>query len=414
VDSERVPPATLSFSRDPFGGAPARAAAHIGRRKPTMAEIDKEPPVSRPEPGTDGMLETAVLFVDLVASSEFASVLGLEAYANYVDSFEQLCRTQCAHFFETFHANKKWQFGRDYVWHFVGDELVVFMHTEKATQNIYQLLALAITLKCAWLGTTLNAERLESGTATAELAAGINIGNVWARASKADEHGNVRYKPRGFSINVAKRIESASREGQHFRIYMSDPAMKRVNRQARNILFSPRKILPMKGVVVPIGVYEVVDSFLDPSPRLEPNLLEGFRRVAYKALRANSYDLWIHSCLQVSEEVRNKKRITETNLDWCRRTLNIDPENASALYHAGQAMCEAKDWESARLYYKDLTSSWPAFGDGWLELGRVLVRQGDVAGARHAILQARRWGVGANEEPLPGGEIEAGVQAGNG
>ena len=38
------------------------------------------------------MLETAVLFVDLVASSEFASVLGLREYAEYVDSFEQVCR----------------------------------------------------------------------------------------------------------------------------------------------------------------------------------------------------------------------------------------------------------------------------------------------------------------------------------
>ena len=41
------------------------------------------------------------------------------------------------------------------------------------------------------------------------------------------------------------------------------------------------------------------------------------------------------------------------------------------------------------------------FADGWLELGRVLKKLGDLTGARHAIRQARRYGVEAHEEPLP-------------
>jgi class 3 adenylate cyclase len=355
---------------------------------------------SRPPEGGEGALETAVLFMDLVASSEFASVLGLRDYAEYVDSFEQLCRAQCAYFFEVVHSNKGWAAGRDYEFQFVGDELVVFMHTPNARQNVYQLLALAITIKCAWLGTPLNAKRLDAGAPSAELAAGIHIGYVWA------QYTGERYKKRGFSINVAKRIESSSREGHNFRIYVSDPAMKRVNRVIRNILFSPRKILPMKGVVVPIGVYEVLDSFLDPKPRLAPELYEGFRRVAHKALEANSFDLWIHSCLQVSEEARQKqitpeRGITEENKEWCRRTLNIDPNNPCALYHAAQAAREEGDWQTAKLFLRDLTDHWPAFGDGWLEYARVLKRLPEMEEARHAILQARRLGVGADEEELP-------------
>jgi class 3 adenylate cyclase len=359
-----------------------------------MNDLVPDPPVIRPPDGGEGPLETAVLFVDLVASSEFASVLGLEEYARYVDSFEHLCREQCLYFFETVHKNKGWKKGRDYEYEFVGDELVVFMHTDEARQNIYQLLALAITLKCGWLGSPLNARRLASGAPSAELAAGVHIGTVWAK------HSDAGYVKRGFAINLGKRIESASRDGQNFRIFMSDPAMKRVNRVIRNILFSPRKILPMKGVVVPVGVYEVVDSFLDPSKRLAPRLFDGFRAVATQAIGANSFDLWIHSCLQVSEEERNHKRVTDVNLKWCRRILYIDPANASALYHAAQGMRERGDYESARLYLQDLTTHWPTFGDGWLDYGRVLKRLGDHPGARHAILQARRWGVEADEEVL--------------
>jgi class 3 adenylate cyclase len=364
-----------------------------------MSDAAPEPPVKRPPDGVDGELETAVLFVDLVASSDFASVLGLKEYATYVDSFEQLCREQCHYFFETLHKDKGWRAGRDYDFRFLGDELVVFMHTDNARQNIYQLLALAITLKCGWLGTPLNASRVAGGAPSAELAAGIHIGSVWAKFSDGG------YKRRGFAINVAKRIESASREGQHYRIYMSDPAMKRVNRRSRNILFSPRKIVQMKGVVVPIGVYEVVDSFLDPKTRLAPELFKRFRKVALQAIGANSFDLWIHSCLQVSEEARNhgkKIKVTDENLELCRRTLNIDPKNACALHHAAQAMRERKDFESSRLYLEDLTNYWPGFADGWLELGRVLNKMKDTAGARHAILQARRCGVPPEEESLPG------------
>jgi class 3 adenylate cyclase len=346
-------------------------------------------------------LETAVLFVDLVSSSDFASVLGLKEYARYIDSFEQLCRTQCEHFFKVARVHD-WKCDHvPYEVQFLGDELIVYMHTDKRYRDVYQLLALAITLKCGWLGTALNKERVLAGAPSAELAAGIHVGSVWAQRT---EKG---YKRRGFTINVGKRVESASREGQNFRIYVSDPAMKRVNRQIRNVLFSPRKIVQMKGVVVPVGVYEVADSFInmtgtgDNPRRLEPSLFKGFTDVAQLALGTNAYDLWIHSCLQVAEEETNGKKVTDENLDRCRRILNIDPKNACALHHLAQGLRERREYETARLVYEDLTSAWPGFGDGWLEMGKLLKTMGDVAAARTSILQAQRCGVLAAEEPLP-------------
>jgi class 3 adenylate cyclase len=356
-----------------------------------MSESNPSPPAP---PGEK--LETAVLFVDLVSSSDFASVLGLEEYAHYIDSFEELCRAQCDYFFRVVHANREWVDGVHYEVRFLGDELVVFMHTGRPHSDVYQLVALAISLKCGWLGTALNRQRVESGAPSAELAAGIHVGHVWAHRTKDDE-----YKRRGFTINVAKRVESASREGQHFRIYVSDPAMKRVNRQSRTLLFSPRKIVQMKGVVVPVGVYELVDSFINPMKRVAPALLDGFLNVARMAMSTNAYDLWIHSCLQVYEEEKNGKKVTEENLDLCNKTLNIDPRNACALLHAAQGTRDNKDWETARLIYEDLTTYWPTFGEGWLELGRLLKKMGDAAGARRAILQARRCAVAPEEEELP-------------
>lgn len=53
-----------------------------------------------------GPLDVAILFVDLVSSTEFASVMGLREYADYVESFYRLCVEQCRHFFEVFHGKR--------------------------------------------------------------------------------------------------------------------------------------------------------------------------------------------------------------------------------------------------------------------------------------------------------------------
>lgn len=347
------------------------------------------------QPANDGPLETAILFVDLISSSEFASVLSLREYAAYVDSFEDLCRRQCRYFFETF-LRGTYVLGEHYGMSFLGDELVVYMHTGRPANDVYQLLSLAAALKCGWLGTPANAERVAAGAPTAELAAGVHIGTVWARRNE----GGGDLVRRGVTINVAKRVESASRDGEHFRIFVSDNAFKRVNRRIRHIVFSPRRILPMKGVVLPVAVREVRDSFLDSIKRLDPRLVSGFQRVARQALASNSFDLWIHSCLQVSEEAR-RERVSDDCFEMCRHILNIDPQNPVALYYAAQGWRERDQPESALLFLEDLTRHWPGFADGWLELARLLKGFGDKDAARRALLQARRHGVADEEEPLP-------------
>lgn len=338
-------------------------------------------------------LETAILFVDLVNSSDFASVMSLRDFAEYVDSFEDLCQCQCEHFFQTFHEGK-YRRGKDYHWEFSGDELVVFMHTDSPANDVYQLVCLAITLKCGWLGTAANAARIASGVTAAELGAGVHIGTVWA--TPRDDS----YRLRGAAIATAKRIETASRSGDRFRIYVSDSAFKRIGRKSRNLLFSPRHVPSMRGIVLPVAIREVHDSFMDLSKRLAPQCAAAFRNVAAQALRSATFDIWIHSCLQVWEE-RAHGQITDECMEMCRNLLTVEPSNAVALYHAAQGSCERGELETAKLYLDDLTHSSPRFGDGWLELGRLHKRTGKLAEARRALIQARRHGVSVDEEALP-------------
>jgi class 3 adenylate cyclase len=351
-------------------------------------------PLSRDaDVNVEGPLNTAVLFVDLVSSSEFASVLDLRDYAEYVQSFRELCREQCKYYFSTF-LGDRYEEGLDYEIQGVGDELAVFLHTGRLHNDVYQLVCLAIALKCGWLAAPLNVQRIRSGINSAELAVGIHCGTVWARR---DERGFAKC---GFAINIAKRCEAASRDGQHFRILLSDPAFKQVNRRMRNLLFGPRQVVQMKGIVVPVGVHELYESFVNPMPRLLPRCQTEFPEVARAALASNTFDLWTHSCLQVWEEATTGC-ISESCLRLCEQTLNIDPRNAAALYYSAQGIRERGDMESARLYLEDLVRYWPNFGDGWLELGRVLKTLGMLSEARRALLQSRRCGIDPAEEELP-------------
>jgi class 3 adenylate cyclase len=344
------------------------------------------------EVGAEGALRCAVMFVDLVNSSEFASVLRLSEYAAFVHSFRDFCVQQCQHYFDTF-LKGQYRRGRDYEFAAIGDELVVFLHSGRQHNDVYQLVCLAIALKCCWLVSDSNRHRLEAGVASAELAVGIHCGQVWARRTAEG------FLKTGFAINLAKRVESASREGERFRIYLSDPAFKQVNRRMRNLLFGSRRLLPLKGVVVPVAIYELCDSFANPMERVMPGCRENFLAVSRLALASNFFDLWVHSCLQVWEEYATNC-VSDERLILCEQTLNIDAKNAVALYYAAQGARERGDMRTAKLYLEDLVCHWPAFGDGWLEYSRALMAIGESQLAREALWQAKRHGVQVTAEEM--------------
>ena len=70
----------------------------------------------------------------------------------------------------------------------------------------------------------------------------------------------------------------------------------------RNLMFGTRLLHHAKGVDAPVGVYELVDSFVDPTRRLDADTAKGFTAIARRAVETNTFDLWIHSCLQVDTQ----------------------------------------------------------------------------------------------------------------
>jgi class 3 adenylate cyclase len=338
-------------------------------------------------------METAVMFVDLISSSEFSSILSLKDYADYVATFEDVCTRQCEFFFHEYNRNE-FKKGRHWEMTLLGDELVVFFHSDTPENDVYQMISLAVSLKCAWLASRVNVERIKQGAPSAELAIGIHAGRVWAVPDGAGFH------LRGFAINVAKRVETSSRDGQHFRIFISGAAFKRVNRKIQNLLIGPKQLVAMKGIVVPVAVHELVDSFLGLTARLHPDFLRTFRSVAKKAIASNSFDSWIHSCYQVSEGERNGK-VSTGCMELCRDVLNIQPNNGVAMFYLAEGLKDLKQTAAAILLYRDLTCCWPTYTLGWLQLARAAKATGNLILAEQCVLQARRNGAADDDESLP-------------
>ena len=347
-------------------------------------------------PPWEGPLDTAIMFVDLVDSSAFASVLGLKEYADYVESFHKVVRVQCEHFFEDY-LRGKYERGRDYDYVVLGDQVVFFMHTAKPSNDVYLLATLGLTLKASWIASPVNRERIERRSAASEIAVGINFGTVWARQQ------GTGYEMQGYAINLAKRIESHSRGGQHFRIFLSDAAYNLIHTRMRNLLFSDRVLASGKGILGRFSVYEIADAFVDSVGRLAPEIAELFEELMGDAIDSNSRDLWIHSAYQISS-ARHHGMVTEKAAVRCRSVLNYQPENAVALYYLAQFYREQGNLELAEISYLQLLRAWPDFGHGHLEFGKCLTEMGKEKEARTAYLRAERLGIEEATEGRAQGE----------
>lgn len=362
-----------------------------------------------PRSGPDeGPRDVAVLFVDLVDSSAFASVLGLREYAEFLHAFHRTCLRQCAYFFETY-LGGKYRAGEHYSAHIAGDELLVIMHTEKSYNDVYQLACLAVMLKAAWLAAPLNLERIRHSTPAAELSAGLHHGPVWARWNGSG------YAYNGYALNLTKRIEGLSRQGERYGILLSEPAFKQVHFRLRNLIFGPPLRFEAKGILGKVVVHELAYTFLNPEKRLDPAFVEAVLPVVREIVTLSSQGSWVHDLYQAWNHGRHGGVAPEARA-LCERILRHSPDNPVALYHLAEAFRDEGDSATARVLLERLVSCWPQFGDGHLELGRLLTEEGNAAAARDCLLKAKLLGVDDAEELLAksAAKREAGRKPGGG
>lgn len=152
------------------------------------------------------------MFCDLVGSSEVASELQIQDYGRgYIASF--YWAIDKAHtFLKRRLGMDKWPRSR---LKYQGDELLVTKNLKGQVDLIPNEVSLALsffyTLKLYWLISPYNRKRIESKRVPREISCGIHIGDTYTMNQRIV----------GFDINLAKRVETVSREGYSSNIFVT-------------------------------------------------------------------------------------------------------------------------------------------------------------------------------------------------
>jgi class 3 adenylate cyclase len=337
-----------------------------------------------------------ILFADLMNSTELAKNLTLQEYDEMLVDFQNTMFEVVSHHLDYFAYEGS---GIDSEWSIVGDELRVFLYSDNMDHDIRNALLIAAKIKLAWLASAFNQRVLNEQRLVSRIGVGINCGKVikdlrqWrVKTGKAEQ--NVE----GYAINLTKRIESASREGNAYQIMVGASLYKRCQQNKRmNVAFSNPRSLVFKGLGQKIPVYEVV-SFVNfeilPSmpPSLQDNLVEKLENNvrdampepwvfvvllrSYISMLATNHhqDDWdvkavelAQQCLEVVDYKPviynmlgwlythgNKVRNLEMAFHYLDQCLGLEPKNEAALLHRARILEEMGQQDLARHAYQEI------------------------------------------------------------
>ena len=174
--------------------------------------------------GTEGNVirekVAAIMFCDIMNSSEYANVMSTANYHNFIiKSLQEICADEAAYFasihpeyrpLPEFSSRDDLQNEFHCQFRTVGDEIRVFLYSGHEAADTCALVEVGIRLKLRWLFCEFNKTRIKQNKPPEELAIGINTGPVVIEDNK----------PEGFALNVGKRIEGECRKGQFCRILL--------------------------------------------------------------------------------------------------------------------------------------------------------------------------------------------------
>ena len=226
----------------------------------------------------DPVVTATIIFVDLIGSTDVASIAGDKKYYEYLEKFQTLIADEKSKLIQHIldrlpdieDKNPEHEEFRKKVFlatSITGDEGFIAMATspdkedkqrEKEIQfDIIDILRFALRLKYKWIMSCINIDLIKEHRKPYELAIGINTGQV--KIAHKKDNGN-QPSAEGYPINLAKRIEGQSRNGTYSGIFLGESTFGAYyNTPGENpIRFKKQQdVSPLKGISGNIQLYEL-------------------------------------------------------------------------------------------------------------------------------------------------------------
>lgn len=224
-----------------------------------------------------------IMFVDLIGSSEVASLWKLDDYQDeYLDEYHTALNEALK--YHKLDTKQNENINDDFMdWAIRGDELYFIIaskqsnseekngkseSTQSIRKDIITAFSLALGIKFRWLfNEKTGIERLKDLKAPFEIAIGINTGKIiLEQDDEADPGGpDALVHAEGYAINLAKRVESESRKGDLSNIFVSENSYGFYSDiGGENILrFKQQDKSVLKGISGNVRIYEMIFANLD-------------------------------------------------------------------------------------------------------------------------------------------------------
>ncbi len=201
---------------------------------------------------SQGKVRNAViLFVDVVGCSEISNHETLGKYNSFINTFQKYFNDICRSYQKKFYKRHERPF---FQYEPRGDEGCLKIFASKKNdllaEDIDIAISIAIDLKRVWLMTKYNQRRIRQSLLPVDLAIGIHFGKVYFKGNKVE----------GYAINLAKRIESASRDGKFTHILISESAHGQLDQHLNYETvyeFDKPSIKKTKGISNAIKAFEI-------------------------------------------------------------------------------------------------------------------------------------------------------------
>jgi tetratricopeptide (TPR) repeat protein len=323
--------------------------------------------------------EAVILFADLINSSELANIWTLSEYDDYVKSFQKELGEVVKQFIQS-KTNYKSEICPFLEAEIRGDEICLKLYraiknkTEDQTkeqtedqakeqlnilkEDVKSALQIAIQMKRKWLLCPKNEERIREGRPIFDIGIGINQGPILLgkhyRFSSQESEPSLqeingllsiveKNTPEGYSINVAKRIETHSRELRFSQILVSHNVFNLVDPDFR-VAFRRADVGPFKGISQVIPVYEAIGIGHFDDKAFEPGFDEKELDIYESVVKNNPDMVWL--LLDLGHHYFDKEKY-EKSAEKYQQVINIISDFAPAHLYLGRCLFRSYRYEEA-------------------------------------------------------------------